>query len=96
MTRAARILLVDDEQSIQKGLRPLLASRGYQVESATTGQGALEASGDPDLLRVHRDAAADTEIGADRLPQGTVTRGIRIGQFVRPGSADFPCRQSRP
>ena len=43
MARAARILLVDDESSIQRGLVPLLASRGYEVESATTGQRALAA-----------------------------------------------------
>jgi two-component system, OmpR family, KDP operon response regulator KdpE len=43
MTRAARILLVDDEPSIQRGLMPLLSSRGYEVESATTGQAALTA-----------------------------------------------------
>jgi two-component system KDP operon response regulator KdpE len=34
---------VDDEQSIQRGLTPLLTSRGYEVESATTGQAALTA-----------------------------------------------------
>jgi two-component system KDP operon response regulator KdpE len=41
MTRPARILVVDDEPSIQRGLAPLLASRGYHVESAITGQAAL-------------------------------------------------------
>jgi len=39
--RAARILLVDDEQSIQRALVPLLTSRGYDVESAGTGQAAV-------------------------------------------------------
>jgi two-component system KDP operon response regulator KdpE len=43
MTRSARVLLVDDEQSIQRGLTPLLTSRGYDVESVTTGQAALVA-----------------------------------------------------
>jgi two-component system KDP operon response regulator KdpE len=43
MTRAARILLVDDEPSIHAGLIPLLASRGYEVESAMTGESALKA-----------------------------------------------------
>jgi CheY-like chemotaxis protein len=43
MKRPARILLVDDEPSIQKGPTPLLASRGYEVQSATTGQAALKA-----------------------------------------------------
>ncbi len=43
MTRASRILLVDDELSIQRTVAPLLRSRGYAVEEATTGRLALEA-----------------------------------------------------
>jgi two-component system, OmpR family, KDP operon response regulator KdpE len=52
MSRAARILLVDDEPSIQRALTPLLASRGYEVDNATTGQAALRAIGHaaPDLI----------------------------------------------
>jgi two-component system KDP operon response regulator KdpE len=38
----ARILLVDDEPSILKTMAPLLRSRGYQVETATTGREAIE------------------------------------------------------
>jgi len=41
MTRAARILLVDDEVSIQRAVGPLLQSRGYEVEIAGTGRDAL-------------------------------------------------------
>ncbi len=41
MTTAARILLVDDEVSIQRAVAPLLRSRGYQVELAGTGADAL-------------------------------------------------------
>lgn len=41
MTRAARILLVDDETSIQRALGPLLRSRGYHVAIAGTGADAL-------------------------------------------------------
>ena len=37
MTRPSRILLVDDELSIQRALVPLLRSRGYEVEAAATG-----------------------------------------------------------
>lgn len=44
MTDRARILLVDDEISIQKAVAPLLRSRGYDVESATTGAEALRAA----------------------------------------------------
>jgi two-component system KDP operon response regulator KdpE len=36
-----RILLVDDEVSIQRTLAPLLRSRGYEVETAGTGGDAL-------------------------------------------------------
>jgi two-component system KDP operon response regulator KdpE len=39
----ARILLVDDEPNIQTAVRPLLTSSGYEVISAMTGRGALEA-----------------------------------------------------
>jgi len=41
MTQAARILLVDDEVSIQRALGPLLRSRGYDVEVAVSGEEAL-------------------------------------------------------
>jgi len=41
MTQPARILLVDDEVSIQRALGPLLRSRGYDVEVAVSGGEAL-------------------------------------------------------
>jgi two-component system KDP operon response regulator KdpE len=52
MTRAARILLVDDEVSIQRALAPLLRSRGYEVVVAGTGADALQivATRAPDLI----------------------------------------------
>ncbi len=43
MTRPSRILLVDDEVSIQRTVAPLLRSRGYEVEEALTGRLALDA-----------------------------------------------------
>lgn len=43
MTGEARILLVDDEVSIQRAVGPLLKSRGYIVESASTGAEAIAA-----------------------------------------------------
>jgi two-component system KDP operon response regulator KdpE len=43
MTKAARILLVDDEVSIQRSVAPLLRSRGYEVEVAATAGEALRA-----------------------------------------------------
>lgn len=42
MSRPARILLVDDEVSIQRGMAPLLRSRGYDVTIAGSGREALE------------------------------------------------------
>ena len=46
MTRPARILLVDDEASIQRALGPLLRSRGYDVAIAGTGTEALRLFGE--------------------------------------------------
>jgi two-component system KDP operon response regulator KdpE len=76
MTRAARILLVDDEPSIQRGLRPLLASRGYEVDSATTGRGALEAceQAPPDLIVL--------DLGLPDLDGCEVCRRVRIASQV--------------
>jgi len=52
VSRAARILLVDDELSIQRSLVPLLRSRGYEVDAAMTAAAALAAvaAHPPDLI----------------------------------------------
>jgi len=52
MTRQARILLVDDEVSIQRTMTPLLRSRGYEVEVAANGRDALASveAEQPDLI----------------------------------------------
>jgi len=52
MTLPSRILLVDDEVSIQRTMAPLLRSRGYDVVVAGTGRDALAAAGiePPDLI----------------------------------------------
>ena len=52
MTQEARILLVDDEVSIQRAVEPLLRSRGYHVDVAGTGALALKlfAERSPDLI----------------------------------------------
>jgi two-component system KDP operon response regulator KdpE len=39
---SVRILLVDDEASIQRAMAPLLRSRGYEVVTAVSGREALE------------------------------------------------------
>jgi two-component system KDP operon response regulator KdpE len=52
VTRAAKILLVDDEVAIQRALGPLLASRGYDVRAVGTAEQALAAveTWTPDLV----------------------------------------------
>jgi two-component system KDP operon response regulator KdpE len=52
MTRAAHILLVDDDGSIQRAVTPLLRSRGYDVETVGSGADALRAVAErpPDLV----------------------------------------------
>jgi two-component system KDP operon response regulator KdpE len=42
MSRPAEILLVDDEEAIQRAMAPLLRSRGYAVSVAGTGREAIE------------------------------------------------------
>jgi two-component system, OmpR family, KDP operon response regulator KdpE len=52
MNRLPRVLLVDDEVSIQRAVAPLLRSRGYEVDVAATGEQALSLmkSRPPDLV----------------------------------------------
>ena len=52
MSRAARILLVDDEVPIQRAVAPLLRSKGYEVEVVGTGAEALKIARarPPDLI----------------------------------------------
>ena len=52
MTRTMRILLVDDDVSIQRAVAPLLRSRGYEVDVVGTGAEAASAAVDhaPDLV----------------------------------------------
>ena len=52
MNRTARILLVDDDVSIQRAVAPLLRSRGYHVDVVSTGLDAVKAveADAPDLV----------------------------------------------
>jgi two-component system KDP operon response regulator KdpE len=52
MSSAARILLVDDDVSIQRAVAPLLRSRGYHVDVVSTGAEAVRAVEDtsPELI----------------------------------------------
>ena len=71
MSRAARILLVDDEVSIQRAVAPLLRSRGYDVEVAGKGADALKAVGlrTPDLMVL--------DLGLPDLEGAEVCRRVR-------------------
>ena len=76
MTQQARILLVDDEPSIQRAVGPLLRARGYQVDIAATGNEALQmvASRMPDLIVL--------DLGLPDLEGTEVCRRIRATSSV--------------
>ncbi|HMK12126.1 MAG TPA: response regulator, partial [Acidimicrobiales bacterium] len=52
MTTGPRVLVVDDEPQLQRALTTNLRARGYEVDSASTGEKALElaARHHPDLV----------------------------------------------
>jgi two-component system KDP operon response regulator KdpE len=70
-----RVLVVDDEPSILAAMAPLLRSRGYDVSTAMSGRGALDAleRDPPDLIVL--------DLG---LPDAD---GIEICRLIRDGSA---------
>jgi two-component system, OmpR family, KDP operon response regulator KdpE len=71
VNRAARILLVDDDVSIQRAVAPLLRSRGYEVDVVATGTEALNAvAGHPPDLVV-------LDLGLPDLEGTEVCRRIR-------------------
>jgi two-component system KDP operon response regulator KdpE len=76
MTRSPRILLVDDDVSIQRAVAPLLRSRGYEVEVAGTGRDALTtaAAHAPDLIVL--------DLGLPDLEGTEVCRRIRTESAV--------------
>jgi two-component system KDP operon response regulator KdpE len=76
MTPQARILLVDDEPSIQRAVGPLLRSRGYDVDIAATGAEALQKVADrmPDLIVL--------DLGLPDLEGTEVCRRIRATSKV--------------
>jgi len=76
VTPSARILLVDDELSIQRTLAPLLRSRGYDVEVAGTGADALRLAAEhpPDLIVL--------DLGLPDLEGSEVCRRIRATETM--------------
>ena len=76
MNRAARILLVDDEVSIQRSVAPLLRSRGYEVDVVGTGADALKSVSErpPDLIVL--------DLGLPDLEGTEVCRRIRVDSAV--------------
>ena len=76
MSDRARILLVDDEVSIQRAVGPLLRSRGYDVDCAGTGAEALKLAADrtPDLIVL--------DLGLPDIDGTEVCRRIRERQKV--------------
>jgi two-component system KDP operon response regulator KdpE len=72
----SRILLVDDEPTILAALVPLLRSRGYDVMTATTGLGALDAvDREPPHLVI-------LDLGLPDLDGVEVCRRLREGRSV--------------
>jgi two-component system KDP operon response regulator KdpE len=71
MTSPARILLVDDELSIQRALAPLLRSRGYDVDVAGTGADALK------IFSEHPPDVVVLDLGLPDIEGTEVCRRIR-------------------
>lgn len=76
MTRLPRVLLVDDEPSIQRAVAPLLRSRGFDVETAATGTEALNivAARPPNLIVL--------DLGLPDIDGTEVCRRIRADSAV--------------
>jgi two-component system, OmpR family, KDP operon response regulator KdpE len=71
MSETLQVLLVEDEDSMRRFLRPALAAQGYQVIEATTGAEALRlaASHNPDLVML--------DLGLPDVDGLEVTRRLR-------------------
>jgi len=76
MTPPSRILLVDDEPSIQRAVGPLLRSRGYDVEVAGTGAEALR------IVAEHPPHLVVLDLGLPDLEGTEVCRRIREASRV--------------
>ena len=72
---SVRVLIVDDEPSILAAMAPLLRSRGYEVCTANSGRGALDA------MEHHQPDLIVLDLG---LPDAD---GIEICRLIRDGSS---------
>jgi two-component system KDP operon response regulator KdpE len=66
-----RVLVVDDEPQILRGLRTNLAARGYAVDTAPDGEGALDAAAR------HRPDVVILDLGLPGIDGIEVIRGLR-------------------
>ena len=71
MTRNPRILLVDDEVSIQRAVEPLLRARGYDVDVVGSGGDALK------VVHTHPPDLIVLDLGLPDIEGTEVTRRIR-------------------
>ncbi len=76
MTGPGRLLLVDDEVSIQRAMAPLLRSRGYSVTVAGTGREAL------DLFERERPDLIILDLGLPDMDGTEVCRQVRARSDV--------------
>jgi two-component system KDP operon response regulator KdpE len=76
ITAHPRILLVDDEVSIQRAIGPLLRSRGYEVDVAGTGAGAMA------LFEQRTPALIVLDLGLPDIEGTEVCRRIRATSSV--------------
>src|SRR6266576_2077703 len=71
-----RVLVVDDEPQILRGLRTNLVARGYDVDTAPDGEAAL------DLAARHRPDVVIVDLGLPGIDGVEVIRGLRTWTAV--------------
>ena len=71
-----RVLVVDDEPQILRGLRTNLVARGYEVDTAPDGEAAL------DLAAQHRPDLVILDLGLPGIDGVEVIRGLRTWTTV--------------
>src|SRR5215210_4254952 len=79
-----KILLVDDEPSLQKMLTHALEREGFQVQVAGDGEAALEAvqSYEPVIMLTARDDEIDRVVGLELGADDYVTKPFAVRELV--------------